>query len=272
MTAKKALSKVIFWVTLALCFNAGIYYFMGKEKALSFLAGYVLEQSLSVDNLFLFLMVFSSFGISEKHQGRVLKYGILGAVILRFLFVVAGVAVVTRFHAILYVFGVNLIVSGIRMAIQKNDTDIIKDSKTLKFLRKMIPITSTIKGQKFFVRGKKSGRLLATPLFAVLIMIEFLDIIFAVDSIPAIFSITTDLFIVYTSNIFAILNLRSMFFLLEKLHRRFRYVKYGVATILTFTGIKLTALMFHIEIPVYLSLTVIFSIMAASILASLILT
>lgn len=270
MSAKKALLWVAFWISMALCFNAGIYFFMGKEKALEFLGGYILEQSLSIDNLFLFIMVFSSFGIRPKYQRRVLNYGIMGAIILRLIFVVLGVAVVSKFHWVLYVFGAILIISGMKMAFKKKESENIKDSKIIKLLGKIIPITSTLKGEKFFIRKNKI--LYATPLFAILILIEFTDIIFAIDSIPAIFSITTDIFIVYSSNIFAILGLRSMYFVLGKLHQRFKYVKYGVALILTFTGIKLLALMFRIEIPIVISLAVIFSLLVGSIMVSLVLS
>lgn len=270
MSTKKALSWVAFWISLALCFNAGIYFFLGKEKALEFLGGYVLEQSLSIDNLFLFLMVFSSFCIKPEFQRRVLNYGIMGAIILRLIFIVLGVTVVNMFHWVLYVFGGILIISGMRIAFKKEKAEYIKDSRIIKLLGKIIPITTTLNGEKFFVRKNKI--LYATPLFAILILIEFTDIIFAIDSIPAIFSITTDIFIVYTSNIFALLGLRSMYFVLCKLHERFKYVKYGVALILTFTGVKLLVLMFHIEIPIGLSLAIIFSLLTGSIIVSLILS
>lgn len=270
MSTKRALSWVAFWVAMALCFNTGVYFFLGKEKALEFLGGYILEQSLSIDNLFLFLLVFSSFGIRSAYQRRVLNYGIMGAIILRLIFIVLGVTVVNMFHWVLYIFGGILIISGMRMAFKKEKAENVKDSKIIRILGKIIPITNTMNGEKFFVRKKKT--LYATPLFAILILIEFTDIIFAIDSIPAIFSITTDLFIVYTSNIFAILGLRSMYFVLGKLHERFQYVKYGVALILTFTGMKLLVLMFHIEIPIGMSLTVIFSILAGSIIVSWILS
>ncbi len=266
MSTKKALKWVIFWIGLALVFNAGIYLFMGKEPALEFLGGYVIEKSLSIDNLFLFIMVFSSFGIKQEYQRRVLNYGIAGALILRLIFVLLGVTIVNMFHWVLYVFGAILIISGIKMIFKKEDDNAIKDSKIIKILGKIIPVTDKIEGDKFFVRKNKI--LYATPLFAVLILIEFTDIIFAVDSIPAIFSVTTDPFIVYTSNIFAILGLRSMYFVLGNLHEKFKYVKYGVALILVFTGIKLSMLMFHIKIPIGLSVGIIFFILASSIILS----
>lgn len=268
MSTKKALSWVAFWIGLALCFNVGIYFFMGKEKALEFLGGYIIEQSLSIDNLFLFIIVFTSFGIKSECQRRVLNYGIAGAIILRLIFVLLGVTIVNMFHWVLYVFGAILIISGIKMMFKHDENENFKESKIIKLLGKIIPVTDKLEGEKFFVRKNKV--LYATPLFAILILIEFTDIIFAIDSIPAIFSITTDAFIVYTSNIFAILGLRSMYFVLSKVHEKFKYVKYGVALILIFTGIKLSVLFFHIKIPIELSLGIIFTILAGSIVASVI--
>lgn len=267
MSTKKALKWVVFWIGLALVFNAGIYLFMGKEPALEFLGGYVIEKSLSIDNLFLFIMVFSSFGIKQEYQRRILNYGIAGALILRLIFVLLGVTIVNMFHWVLYVFGAILIISGIKMIFKKEDDNAIKDSKIIKILGKIIPVTDKVEGDKFFVR--KNNILYATPLFAILILIEFTDIIFAVDSIPAIFSVTTDPFIVYTSNIFAILGLRSMYFVLGNLHEKFKYVKYGVALILVFTGVKLSVLMFDIKIPIGLSVGIIFFILVSSIILSI---
>ncbi|MCX7921968.1 MAG: TerC family protein [Clostridia bacterium] len=267
LSTKKALAWVAFWIGLALAFNVGIYFFMGKEKALEFLGGYIIEQSLSIDNLFLFIIVFSSFGIKAEYQRRVLNYGIAGAIILRLVFVVLGVTIVNMFHWVLYIFGIILIISGIKMMLKHDENENMKDSKIIKLLGRIIPVTDTLEGEKFFVRKNKI--LYATPLFAILILIEFTDIIFAIDSIPAIFSITTDPIIVYTSNIFAIMGLRSMYFVLGKMHEKFKYVKYGVALILTFTGIKLSVLYFHIKIPIEWSLGVIFSILAASIIVSI---
>ncbi|MCX7710631.1 MAG: TerC/Alx family metal homeostasis membrane protein [Clostridia bacterium] len=267
MTAKRALAWVAFWIGLALAFNVGIYFFMGKEKALEFLGGYIIEQSLSIDNLFLFIIVFSSFGIKSEYQRRVLNYGIAGAIILRLVFVILGVTIVNMFHWILYIFGLILIISGAKMMFKHEENANFKESRIIKILGKIIPVTDHLEGEKFFV--KKNNVLYATPLLAILVIIEFTDIIFAIDSIPAIFSITTDPFIVYTSNIFAIMGLRSMYFVLGQLHEKFKYVKYGVALILIFTGIKLSILFFHIEIPVEASLGIIFSILALSIIASL---
>lgn len=266
MTVKKALMWVGIWVGLALLFNAGIYLWAGQEKALQFFGGYIIEQTLSMDNLFLFLLIFSSFTIPPVYQRRVLNYGIMGAVVLRLIFILLGVAVVNRFHWVLYIFGALLLISGYKMFFHSDEARDFKDSFLLKTLGKLIPLTPHLVDQKFFVR--KGKLLYATPLLAVLVLVEGSDIVFAIDSIPAIFSITRDPFIVFTSNMFAIMGLRSMYFVLEKLHSAFRFVKYGVALILIFTGIKLTILMFHIEIPLVLSIIVIFAILGLSIAIS----
>jgi len=267
MSTKKSLLHLSFWVGLALIFNIGIYAFMGQEKAMAFLGGYVIEQSLSLDNLFLFLLIFESFSLKPEYQKRVLTYGIIGAIILRFIFVMLGISIVNEFHWMLYIFGILLLVSGFKMFFKNEDNGNVKDSKILKVLNKIIPVSDKLDGEKFFTR--KNGVLYATPLLAILILIEGSDIIFAIDSIPAIFSITTDPFIVYTSNIFAILGLRNLYFLLEKLHNNFVYVKYGVACILVFTGIKLSIAFFHIEISILVSLVTIFAILLISIIVSM---
>ena len=270
MSIKKSLYWVVFWIGLALIFNAGIYVFMGPQEALEFLGGYIIEQSLSLDNLFLFLLIFSSFGIQPIHQRRVLNYGIIGAVILRLIFIILGVVIINKFHWILYIFGIILIFSGIKMMIKEEEENPdFNNSFVIKGLKKFIPVSDKLYEEKFFIRIKNI--LYATPLFAILVLIEISDIIFAIDSIPAIFSITTNTFIIYSSNIFAILGLRNMYFVLEKLHDTFKYVKYGVALILVFTGTKLFVLMFHIEIPILLSVIIIFSILILSILISYIL-
>ncbi|BCK01452.1 TerC/Alx family metal homeostasis membrane protein [Anaerocolumna chitinilytica] len=270
MSTKKALSWVLFWIGLALCFNLGIYIFAGREKALEFLGGYVIEQSLSIDNLFLFLMVFSSFGIKQQYQRRVLNYGIFGAIILRLIFILLGVTIVDKFEWVLYIFGAILIISGIKMMINQEDDKDFKDSRIIKLLSKIIPVTHELEGDRFFI--KKGSILYATPLFAIIIVIEFTDILFAIDSIPAVFSISTDPFIVYTSNIFAILGLRSLYFVLGKLQEKFKYVKYGVALILTFTGFKLVSLLFNLHISIEVSLLVIFTVLTLSVILSAMIT
>lgn len=267
MSTKKSLLHLTFWFALALIFNIGIYAFMGQEKAVAFLGGYVIEQSLSLDNLFLFLLIFESFSLKPEYQKRVLTFGIIGAIILRFVFVMLGISIINEFHWMLYIFGILLLVSGFKMLFKKEEGSNPKDSKILKVLNKIIPVSDKLDGEKFFTR--QNGILYATPLLAILILIEGSDLIFAIDSIPAIFSITTDPFIVYTSNIFAILGLRNLYFLLEKLHNNFAYVKYGVACILIFTGIKLSIAFFHIEISVLVSLVTIFTILLVSIAASI---
>lgn len=270
MTTKKALRWTGFWMGLAILFNVGVLIFGGSTRALEFLGGYMIELSLSVDNLFLFLILFSSFGVKQEHQRRVLNYGIFGAIVLRLVFILLGIKVVNSIHWILYVFGVILIFSGFKMMFGHDKEKDFKESKVLKLLGKVIPVTDTIEGEKFFVRINK--KLFATPLFAILILIESSDIMFAIDSIPAIFSITKDPFIVYTSNIFAILGLRSLYFVLSALQEKFKYVKFGVALILMFTGVKLSILFFHLEISIIWSLATIFSILVGSIIVSLLVT
>jgi len=267
MTTRKASVWFVFWVGLALIFNVGVYIFMGPTAALEFFGGYIIEQSLSLDNLFLFIVIFSRYGISAKYQRRVLNYGIIGAIVLRAIFIVLGVAVVNMFSWILYFFGILLIVSGFKMFFGHDEEGDVKDSKTLKLIGKIVPISYKLDGQKFFT--KINGKTYATLLFAILVLIEVSDIIFAIDSIPAIFSITRDPFIVYTSNLFAIMGLRSLYFLIEKLHSAFEYVKYGVACILIFTGIKLGIVYFGIHISIPISIAIIAGILVASILASI---
>lgn len=269
MKVSKAVKWVFFWVALSLVFNMGIYIFLGEEKALQYLGGYVIEETLSLDNLFLFLIIFESFKIPVNYQRRVLKYGIIGAVVLRLIFVVVGVQVVSRFSWILYVFGFFLLITGISML--KKDEEEQKDFKKsllIRLLSKIIPVTPKLDGEKFFVRKNKV--LYATPLFAALFLIEGSDVLFAIDSIPAIFSITTDSFIVYTSNIFALLGLRSLYFVLVGMNQNFKYMKQGIALILTFTGLKLSVLVFGIHIPIAVSLMVIFTLLVGSILLSII--
>ena len=270
MQTKKAVKWVLFWIGLALIFNLGVFIIQGQTKALEFLGGYMIELSLSIDNLFLFLILFSSFGIPSKYQRKVLNYGIIGAIVLRLVFILLGINIVNKIHWILYLFGLILIISGIRMMKKEEKETDFKQSKLIRLLNRIIPVTDTIDGEKFFIR--KNNILHATPLFAILLLIEFSDILFAIDSIPAIFSITTDPLIVYTSNIFAILGLRSLYFVLGALQEKFKYVKYGVALILTFTGVKLSILFFKIEIPIVVSLLIIFGILICSIIVSILIS
>lgn len=267
MSTKKALAWFGFWVGVSLLFNVMIYIFMGEQKALEFLGGYVIEQSLSLDNLFLFVLIFTSCGIKSEYQRRVLNYGIIGAAVLRMAFVLLGISIISMLHWVLYIFGGLLIFSGIRMMKKKEDTFSFEDSKILKLIKKVIPVTENLQGEKFFV--KTDGRWFATPLLAILIVIEGTDIMFAIDSIPAVFAVSMDPFIVLTSNLLAILGLRSMYFLIGNLHEKFWMVNYGVAIVLIFTGLKLGLLLFNIEIPIGISLAAIGSIIAGSVLLSM---
>ncbi len=267
MSTKRAIKFVLLWIGLAILFNAGVYVIEGQHKALEFLGGYMIELSLSVDNLFLFLILFTSFGIKPQYQRRVLNYGILGAIMLRLIFILLGITIINKIHWILYVFGIILIISGAKMMLSKDEAGDHKDSKVLKLLGKVLPVTDTMHEEKFFV--KVNHVLHATPLFAILVLIEFSDILFAIDSIPAIFSISRDPFIVYTSNIFAILGLRSLYFVLAAMQEKFKYVKYGVALILMFTGVKLGIMFWHKEIPIIYSLLTIFTILLGSVIVSI---
>jgi len=252
-------------MALAMLFDVGIWYFQGEQKALEFLGGYLIEFSLSMDNLFVFITIFISFGIPEHAQHRVLNYGITGAIVLRFACIFLGVQVVNMFEWVLYIFGGILIVNGIRMFKTHEGKD-ASNSKIISLVSKMFPVTKDFVGEKFFV--KQNGKYYVTPLFAVLCLIEFSDVIFAIDSVPAVFSISRDMLIVYSSNIFAILGLRQLYFVLEHLHERFQYVKYGVATILTFTGVKLGGLMFGLEISIPISIGFIVVVLFGSIIIS----
>lgn len=268
MTIKRAIFWVSLWVTLAIAFNIGVYFMYGTQKALEFFGGYIIELSLSIDNLFVFLMVFAAFGIKQDYQRRVLQWGIIGAVVLRLMFILAGISIVNKFHWVLYIFGLILIVSGIKMFKDQEQDECVdySQSKTIKLLKRIIPVSDNLHEEKFFVRV--NGVLHATPLFAILIIIEGADLLFNFDSIPAIFAITRDTMIVFTSNVFAILGLRSLYFVLERLHNSFRFVKYGVAILLMFTGVKLSILFFHIEIPLVLSIGLIIAILVLSIVLS----
>ncbi|CAH0436646.1 tellurium resistance protein TerC [Clostridium neonatale] len=265
---KKNLFNLIFWITLSILFNIYIFYSRGEIAAVEYFGGYIVEMSLSLDNLFLFLMIFSSFGIQKDYQERVLLYGVIGAMILRLIFILVGVTIISKFHFVLSIFGFILLYSGFNMFFNNNKHIDFHDNFSVKILRKIMPVTNVLYDNNFFV--KKNKILYATPLFVVLLIIEFSDIIFAIDSIPAIFSITTDTFIVYTSNIFAILGLRSMYYILEEMNDMFRFMKYGVGCILIFTGIKLVILLFGIEISVTNSVLFIIIILLSSILISLI--
>jgi tellurite resistance protein TerC len=268
MNTKKNLINLIFWIAMAILFNVFIYFIRGETAAIEYFGGYIVEMSLSLDNLFLFIIVFSKLGIREEYQERVLLYGVAGAMILRLIFILLGVSIVNRFHFVLPLFGLILIYSGLAVFKNKQENKEFHNNFLVKVLKNIIPVTDMTYGQSFFVRRDKI--FYATPLFVALLIIEGSDVIFAIDSIPAIFSITTDTFIVYTSNIFAILGLRSMYYVLSKINNKFRFVKYGVGGILIFTGIKLAALIIKIEISVTNSVLIILCILLSSILLSII--
>jgi tellurite resistance protein TerC len=263
---REALLWTAFWIGLAMLFCLGVYVVEGSEKALAFLAGYLIEESLSVDNLFVFLMIFSYFGIPPQYEHKALFWGIIGALVMRAVFIAAGVALIEQFHWIIYVFGAFLIFTAFKMA-RSGEGDVHPDRNiALRLLRKVMPVTNDYAGGKFFLR--REGRLMATPLFAVVLVLETTDVIFAVDSIPAVLAITTDPFIVYTSNVFAILGLRSIFFALAGMMRLFHYLRYGLVVVLSFVGLKMIASTW-IKIPVGLSLGVIAAVLALAVVASL---
>jgi tellurite resistance protein TerC len=267
MSGKRAFVWVLFWFDLTLCFCIGIFIFLGRTKALEFISGFVIEQSLSIDNLFLFIVIFSSFGITQDNQRRVLNYGIAGAFMLRLIFIVLGIKIINSFHWLLNVFGFILILSGVQMMLKKEEITNYEDSRIIRIIGRFFRITDKLEGDRFFIR--KNNVLYATPLFVILVLIELTDIIFALDSIPSIFSVSTDPLIVFTSNIFAIIGLRNLYFVLGKVHEKFHFVKYGIAAILIFTGIKLSAMMFGVHISPEWSLAIIVSLMVGSITASM---
>jgi tellurite resistance protein TerC len=267
VSLKEASVWTVVWIILALVFNLGIYSFWGPQKALEFLTGYVIEKSLSVDNLFVFLMIFHYFATPAIYQHRILFWGIVGALVMRAIFIAAGVALLDAFHWMIYVFGGFLIVTGIKMLFQGDHKLDPGKNPVVRLFRRLTPITKDYSGQHFFVR--KDGRLWATPLLLVLVVVETTDVIFAVDSIPAIFAVTRDPFIVYTSNVFAILGLRALYFVLAGVMEMFRYLKVGLSFVLCFVGVKMIVVDFY-EIPIGASLAMIAGILSLSILASLV--
>lgn len=277
VSVKEAATWSLVWVSLALLFNAGLWWYLngtaGQEvadrKALEFLTGYLIEKSLSVDNVFIFLLIFSSFHVSAEYQRRVLIYGVLGAIVLRAVMILAGAWLVREFSWVLYFFGFFLVVTGMRMLVMAEKEPDLNKNPVLKFARRHLRISEDHHGEKFIVM--KGGVRYFTPLFLVLILIEVSDLVFAVDSIPAIFAITTDPFIVFTSNIFAIMGLRALYFLLADVADRFHLLKYGLAMVLTFIGAKmLIAPWYHV--PVAASLAIVAVLIGASVIASLIAT
>ncbi|MBI4180203.1 TerC family protein [bacterium] len=265
---KEAVIWTGFWVGLALSFNAGIWALMGKEKALEFLTAYLIEESLSLDNMFVFILIFSYFNVPAIYQPRILHWGILGAVVMRLFFILAGVALLNKFHWMIYVFGAVLVFTGLRMAVEREQKMDPERNVALRLFKYFMPILHRHDGPEFFAR--QEGRLHATPLFAALLVVEASDLIFAVDSIPAVLAVSTDTFIIYTSNIFAILGLRALYFLLAGIMGLFRFLKLGIAVLLTFVGAKML-LSGAVHISTGVSLAVIASIIALSVIASLIL-
>ncbi|MST94532.1 MAG: TerC family protein [Pedosphaera sp.] len=263
---KEALTWSGVWIALALIFNAGIWYWHGTTKGLTFLTGYVVELSLSVDNLFVFLLIFAYFKVPAQYQHKVLFWGILGALVMRAVFIGAGIALIQKFHWIIYVFGAVLVISGLKMAFEKDKEVHPEKNPVLKLFRRFMPVTGEYHGGDFFVKREKLW--LATPLFIVLLMLETTDLVFAVDSVPAVLAITTDPFIVYTSNVFAILGLRSMFFALAGVMKLFHYLHYGLAAVLVFVGGKMLLAGFY-KIPTLASLLVIIGLLAVAVVASL---
>lgn len=263
---KEALMWTMFWVSLALIFNIGIYHFMGSQKALQFLTGYLIEESLSIDNVFVFMLIFSYFKVPPKYQHKILFWGILGAMLMRITFILSGILLIEKFHWIIFVFGGFLVITGIRLAFQ-DEISIKPDSNpVIRLFKRYFRITDTYHKDKFFIR--ENGVLLATPMMIVLIFIEVSDLIFAVDSIPAILAITSDPFIVFTSNVFAILGLRSLFFAISAISKYFIYLKYGLAAILTYVGTKMLVSDYYKIDPLY-SLLVILAILSLSIFTSM---
>ena len=264
VSVSEALKMTAVWIGVSLIFCGGIWLYEGDEKAMEFLAGYLIEKSLSMDNLFVFLMLFSFFGVQRKYQHEVLFWGIFGALVLRSIFIFAGTAIINQFEWILGVFGVFLIYTGIKMFGHQDDEN-VDPSKNIfvKLFKKFFPVTDQMHDDKFFIT--ENGKRLATPLFIALLVIETTDVAFAVDSIPAVFSVSRDPFIVLTSNVFAILGLRALYFALAAVAKYFTYLKYGLGIILSFVGIKmLLEVIWHIEVPTPLSLVFIFGILVLS--------
>lgn len=264
---KEASAWVAVWVALALLFAGGLFFFYGHHVALRFLTGYVIEESLSVDNIFVMVLIFEYFKVPAICQHRVLFYGILGALVMRGLFIGLGTVLLSRFHWVIYVFGAMLIVTGIRMVLKQDEEFEGERNPVVRTARRLLPLTDEFHGKHFFVL--QNGRKLATPLFLVLVLVEVTDLVFAIDSIPAIFGVTRDPFIVFTSNIFAILGLRSMYFLLAAVVDRFYLLKYGIALILTFVGVKMIGEPWF-RVDILASLAVIIGVLGLSIAASLI--
>jgi TerC family integral membrane protein len=272
MSVREAAAWSVTWVSLALAFNLGIYRFMGPQAGLEFLTGYLIEEALSVDNIFVFVLILSYFGVPSRLQHRVLFWGILGALVLRGFMIWTGAVLIHRFHWITYLFGAFLVFTGVRMSTQNEQAIEPEANPVIRLVRRFIPVTNVYHGQSFFVRAPSGPaqrlRLVATPLFVVLVLVETTDVIFALDSIPAIFGVTQNPIIVYTSNVFAILGLRSLYFLLARVIRKFHYLQLGLSAILVFVGVKMLMAGVY-PIPIGLSLCVVAGVLLASVAASL---
>ena len=265
ISVKNALTWTAIWITLAMAFNLFVYLYFGKKEAIEFFTGYLIEKSLSVDNIFVIIMIFSYFQVRPSYQHKVLFWGILGALVMRVIFIFAGIELIHRFHWLIYIFGGFLIITGLRMVFGGDSKIEPEKNPVVRLVRRIFPVTQSFEGDNFFVR--RNAKLWATPLFVVVILIETTDLIFAVDSIPAILAITDDPFIVYTSNVFAILGLRSLYFALSGIEKYFHYLKYGLAAILVFVGTKM-CLTDYYKIPIEVSLLVIVCVLILSIAAS----
>lgn len=267
ISIRKALGWTAVWVILAVIFGIGLYFYMDPESSLDFFTGYLIEKSLSVDNIFVFLLIFTYFGVDPKYQHRVLFWGIFGALVFRLIFILIGVALIEQFHWVIYIFGAFLIFTGIKLAFEKDKEINPHRNPVLKVVRRFVPVTKNFHGEKFFI--KRNGKWIATPMFIVLVMIETTDIVFAFDSIPAIMAITRDTFIIYSANAFAILGLRALYFALSGVMRLFHYLHYGLALILVYVGTKMM-LEDLVQIPTLVTLSVIILTISFSILLSII--
>ncbi|MEE9285216.1 MAG: TerC family protein [Dehalococcoidia bacterium] len=257
------------WITLALLFNGGVYLWIGSDEGLAFLTGYVIEKSLSVDNVFVWLVIFSYFAVPPQYQHRVLFWGILGAMVLRGIFIAAGVTLLNQFEWVIYLFGAFLVFTGLKLAFRKEEQIHPERNPVMRLVRRFFPVTSDYHGQRFFIR--QHGRWIATPLLMVLVVVEATDVVFAADSIPAILAVTRDPFIVWSSNVFAILGLRALFFLVAGILRYFRYLNVGLAVVLCFVGVKmLISDVYHV--PTSVSLGAIAGILGTTMLASYLIT
>jgi tellurite resistance protein TerC len=267
VSLRESLTWTAVWIALALVFNAGVWHFAGSQKALEFFTGYLIEKSLSVDNVFVFALLFSYFAVPPKFQHKVLFWGILGALIMRAIMIALGATLITRVSWIIYVFGAFLILTGIKMIAKREEEIHPERNPVVRWFKKLMPVSPEYREDKFFVR--ENGIRMATPLFVVLLLVEFSDLIFAVDSIPAIFAVTTDTFIVYTSNVFAILGLRSLYFALARVMDRFHYLKIGLGVVLSFVGVKMILAHTAWKIDTLVSLGVIVATLATSVVWSL---